>query len=133
MAKVVAIGGVFFKSKDPDRLRSWYREGLGIECEPWGGKPFVHDKRDSPGVGYTVWSPFPEETEYFAPSEKPYMINMRVDDLDGVLERLREAGAKVLDRREEGENGRFGYVVDPEGNLLELWQQANPDPYAPES
>ena len=131
MAKVTGVGGVFFKAKDPDRLRNWYRKGLGIETESWGGTQFFFDKRDEPGVGYTVWTPFPADTEYFRPSDKPFMINLRVDDLDATLARLREAGADVLDRREEGENGRFGYVVDPEGTLLELWEQADDDPYVP--
>ena len=129
MAKAVAVGGVFFKAQDPKGLAGWYAQQLGVKVEPWGGAQFMYNKRDSPGIGYTVWNPFPADTAYFAPSEKPFMINLRVDDLDGLLQNLRTAGCQVLDRREDGDNGKFGYVLDPEGNLLELWQQAHPDPY----
>ena len=131
MAKVTGVGGVFFKSDDPDALRTWYRERLGLAIEPWGGTQFFFDRRDKPGVGYTVWNPFPADTKYFDPSEKPFMVNLRVDDLEGMLAELRAAGARVLDRHEAGENGNFGYVVDPEGNLLELWEQCDDDPYVP--
>lgn len=131
MAKVVGIGGVFFKSRDPDTVRAWYRDRLGVDLKPWGGAVFLHDKRDEPGIGYAVWSPFDADTKYFDPSDKPFMINMRVDDLEAVLAQLRAAGAQVLDRREDAPNGKFGYVVDPEGVLIELWEQAKDDPYVP--
>jgi predicted enzyme related to lactoylglutathione lyase len=131
MAKVVGIGGVFFKSEDPGTLGRWYQTHLGVDVQPWGGAAMYFNKRDRPGIGYTVWSPFAADTKYFEPSAKPFMINLRVDDLDAVLEQLRAAGASVLDRHEKGENGRFGYVMDPEGNLLELWQQSDDDPYVP--
>ncbi|MCC6873469.1 MAG: VOC family protein [Sandaracinaceae bacterium] len=131
MAKVVAVGGVFFKSQDPKALGQWYQTHLGLDIQPWGGAVLLYDKKDEPGVGYTVWSPFAADTQYFAPSDKPFMINLRVDDLDGMLSQLREQGCKVLDRREDAPNGKFGYVVDPEGTLLELWEQADPDPYVP--
>jgi catechol 2,3-dioxygenase-like lactoylglutathione lyase family enzyme len=129
MAKVVGIGGVFFKAQDCKALTQWYRERLHVEVQPWGGAQFLHDRRDRPGkTSYTVWSPFPADTKYFEPSDKPFMINLRVDDLEAMLAELRAAGARVLDRREDGENGKFGYVLDPEGNLLELWEQSDDDP-----
>jgi len=128
MAKVTGIGGVFFKSVDPDALRCWYRDLMGVEVQPWGGAQFLFNRRDGKGIGYTVWSPFEANTTYFDPSSKPFMINLRVDDLEGMLTQLRSAGANVIDRREEGENGKFGYVMDPEGNLLELWEQSENDP-----
>ncbi len=132
MAKVVAVGGVFFKSKDKEALAAWYRDRLGMDVQPWGGAALPYDRRDAPGkVGYTVWNPFAEDTRYFEPSAKPFMLNLRVDDLEGMLAELRAAGAQVLDRREDGDNGKFGYVLDPEGNLLELWQQSDDDPYVP--
>lgn len=131
MPTVTGIGGVFFKSDDPDTLREWYRERLGFDVQSWGGTQFLFNRRDAPGVGYTVWSPFKADTDYFEPSDKPFMVNLRVDDLEGMLEQLRAAGAQVLDRREDAENGKFGYVVDPEGNLLELWEQSADDPYVP--
>jgi catechol 2,3-dioxygenase-like lactoylglutathione lyase family enzyme len=132
MKRVTGIGGIFFKARDPAALGRWYREHLGFEVEPWGGVVFPWDRRDKPGEGgYTVWSPFEESTKYLDPSAKPFMLNLRVDDLDAVLAALRAEGANVLDRREDGENGRFGYVLDPEGTLLELWQPAPDDPARP--
>jgi predicted enzyme related to lactoylglutathione lyase len=122
MAKVTGIGGVFFKSQNPAALTAWYKERLGLEVEPWGGVQFRWLETDGKTEGHTVWNPFKETTDYFAPSERPYMMNLRVDDLDGILASLREAGARVLDRREDSELGKFGYVVDPDGTLLELWE-----------
>jgi catechol 2,3-dioxygenase-like lactoylglutathione lyase family enzyme len=131
MAQVVDIGGVFYKASDPDTLRAWYRDRLGMDLQPWGGTAFLHGRKDRPGTSYTVWSLFPADTDYLAPSDKPFMINLRVDDLDGMLAQLREGGATVLDRRQAAENGKFGYVVDPEGTLIELWEQSDDDPYMP--
>jgi catechol 2,3-dioxygenase-like lactoylglutathione lyase family enzyme len=132
MAKVVGVGGVFFKARDPEAVRAFYRDQLGLELKPWGGAALLYNRRDKPGIGYTVWNPFDEDTKYFEPSEKPFMLNLRVDDLDAMLAKLKAAGARVLDRREDAENGKFGYVVDPEGILLELWEQSDDDPYVPE-
>ena len=95
MANVLGIGGVFVKSKDADALRTWYREMLGVEIEEWGGAQFW----SMPAKTYSVWSAFRADTKYFEPSEREFMINLRVDDLDGLLAKLRAAGA--LDRREE--------------------------------
>src|SRR5262245_41892778 len=110
MAKVIGIGGVFFKSRDRVALRAWYRDVLGLELEDWGGAVVANE-----GKGFAVWNAFEANTEYFAPSTREFMINFRVDDLAGMLARLRERGAQVLDRREDSELGSFGYVVDPEG------------------
>jgi len=132
MARVTGIGGVFFKSDDPAALRDWYGARLGFDVQSWGGTQFFFDRRDAPGIGYTVWSPFEADTDYFQPSDKAFMVNLRVDDLEGMLAQLRAAGAQVLERREDGENGAFGYVLDPEGNLLELWEQSADDPYVPQ-
>lgn len=118
MAKVTGIGGVFFKSRDPKGLAAWYREHLGLEVEDWGGVSF----RWRDPNGFTVWSPFREDTSYFDPSDRPFMINFRVDDLDGMLARLREAGVRVDDKLEESEFGRFGWFLDPEGTRIELWE-----------
>jgi catechol 2,3-dioxygenase-like lactoylglutathione lyase family enzyme len=124
--RVIGIGGIFFKARDTAALDDWYRRHLGFAIEPWGGAIFADT-----GKGYTVWSPFAQDTAYFRPSDKPYMINLRVDDLDGLLAALRAEGVEVLDRREEGEQGKFGYVVDPEGTLLELWEPNPNDPSSP--
>lgn len=118
MAKVIGIGGVFMKSKDPEGLRHWYREKLGLDIHSWGGAQLWAPE----GKSYAVWSPFKADTRYFEPSTREFMVNLRVDDLDGILAVLREKGVTVLDRREESENGKFGYVVDPDGTLLELWE-----------
>lgn len=119
MAKVIGLGGIFFKARDPAALADWYARHLGIELEAWGGARF---KDDASRPGYTVWAPFPADTKYFAPSRQPYMIGFRVDDLDGLLEQLRAAGVEVDERTERSEYGAFGWVVDPEGTRIELWQ-----------
>ncbi len=119
MAKVLGIGGVFVKSRDPEALKAWYRDALGMDITKWGGAKLPND-----GKAHTVWSAFGADSSYFEPSPHDVMINLRVDDLDGMLARLREHGANVLDRGERGEFGAFGYVVDPDGRLVELWQPA---------
>src|SRR3989442_15984174 len=119
MAKVLGIGGVFVKVRDPDALRAWYRDALGMALEDWGGAQLWNEGRT-----YGVWSPFARATKYFAPSERDFMINFRVDDLEGMLARLRERGDGVRERFEDTPVGEFGYVVDPEGTLLELFQPA---------
>jgi catechol 2,3-dioxygenase-like lactoylglutathione lyase family enzyme len=120
--RVHGIGGVFFKSRDPAALAAWYARHLGFPVSEWGGAQFDWRRADNGQAAGTVWAPFAEDTGYFAPGDKPYMLNLRVDDLAGLLETLRAEGCQVLDRREEGELGSFGYVVDPDGTLLELWQ-----------
>jgi predicted enzyme related to lactoylglutathione lyase len=122
--RVHGFGGVFFKAADPGALSAWYAKHLDIGAEPWGGHVFKWQRADTGGDAYTVWSPFAADSQYFAPSEKPYMINLRVDDLDATLAALREEGCNVLDRYDESEQGKFGYVLDPEGGLIELWEQA---------
>jgi predicted enzyme related to lactoylglutathione lyase len=118
MATVLGIGGVFVKSKDADALRAWYRDMLGLDIQDWGGAQLW----STPARTYSVWAAFRAETTYFEPSTRDLMLNLRVDDLDGMLAQLRQRGAHVLDRREDSPDGKFGYVVDPDGTLLELWQ-----------
>ena len=117
MARVIGIGGIFVRSTDADALRAWYRDLLGFEIQDWGGAMWT-----GPVPGHEVWTAFRADTRYFEPSTRDFMVNLRVDDLDGVLAKLRAGGAQVLDRREDGPDGKFGYVVDPEGTLLELWE-----------
>src|SRR4029078_2593277 len=121
MKRVTGIGGIFFKAKDPEKLREWYRRHLGIEAASWG---FAFQWQDDPGSGggQTTWAAFPGDTKYFAPSEKPFMINFRVADLDGLLTELRAEGVQVEAKAEESEFGKFSWVMDPEGNRLELWE-----------
>jgi predicted enzyme related to lactoylglutathione lyase len=119
MAKVLGVGGVFFKSPDPKALRAWYARWLGMFTDDYG---VTFHPDEMPAESYTVWSPFPDDTASFDPSPAPFMISLVVDDLDGMLDRLEDSGAEVLDEIEEGPEGRFGWFVDPDGNKVELWE-----------
>jgi catechol 2,3-dioxygenase-like lactoylglutathione lyase family enzyme len=123
MKRVTGIGGIFFKCKDPKALGAWYREHLGIDVQEWGGAAFRWASADNPsGTGTTIWSPFKEETEYFGPGKASFMINYRVDDLHALLAQLRSEGCEVDAKVDESEYGKFGWVIDPDGNKIELWQ-----------
>lgn len=122
MEKVTGIGGVFLKAKDVKTLAAWYQEHLGIE---FGDNSYVDFKwisKDPEAPGNTVFSFFKEETTYFSPADKPYMINFRVSDLDGLLEQLQKDGVEIVGEKQEYEYGKFGWIMDPEGNKIELWQ-----------
>lgn len=118
MKRVTGIGGIFFRAKDPDVLRAWYQKHLDIDMQEWGGTVFAWGA----GGGTTTWSIFNPDSKYFAPSESPFMINYRVEDLHALLDTLREEGCEVMDAVEESEYGKFGWVMDPEGNKIELWE-----------
>jgi predicted enzyme related to lactoylglutathione lyase len=121
--RVGGIGGIFFKARDPKALAEWYRVHLGLPVEPWGGAALRWAGEHNPGgVGSTIWSPFAADTGYFAPSEASFMVNYRVADLHALLAALRTEGCNVVDKVEESEYGKFGWVLDPEGNKLELWE-----------
>jgi predicted enzyme related to lactoylglutathione lyase len=120
MHKVLGVGGIFFRARDPKALGVWYRDHLGIEVESWGGAVF---RWDAPGS--TVWSPFKADTTYFGSEANQFMINFRVADLRGLHAQLRAAGCDVDEKIEETEQGVFGWVTDPEGNRVELWQPAD--------
>jgi predicted enzyme related to lactoylglutathione lyase len=123
MKRVTGIGGIFIKSRQPEVLREWYRRHLGFEIEPWGGLAFRWANPDNPtGTGCTVWSAFEDSSEYFAPSKAPFMVNYRVADLHALLAALRTEGCTVDAKVEESEYGKFGWVMDPDGNRVELWQ-----------
>jgi predicted enzyme related to lactoylglutathione lyase len=123
MTRVTGIGGIFFKAKDATALRDWYRQHLGINLEAWGGTAFRWRGPETPtGEGTTVWSIFEGDSTYFDPSPAPFMINYRVADLEAVLAALRAEGCQVDDKLEASEFGKFGWVMDPEGNRIELWQ-----------
>lgn len=123
MKRVTGIGGVFFKAANPDQLREWYRVHLGIPVTQWGGASFAWQSEDNPaGVGTTAWSIFKADTDYFGPGPSPFMINFRVHDLDALLAALRAEGCNVDDKTDDSEYGKFGWVTDPEGNRVELWQ-----------
>ena len=124
MAKVIGIGGVFFKSKNGKKLGAWYRKNLGVDVQAWGGAAFQWEERPkTTHQRFTVWNPFPADTRYFAPSREPYMINFIVDDLGALLKKLRRARVKIDAKGiEASEYGRFAWVMDPEGRKLELWE-----------
>ncbi len=123
MAKITGIGGVFFKSTgDHKELAAWYQKHLGLELEPWGGAiiKWPDDKADDGGL--TVWNAAAKDTKWFSPSESSFMINYRVDDMDEMLEQLRQNGVEIIQGPESHENGKFAWIMDPDGNKVELWQ-----------
>ncbi|HJU82668.1 MAG TPA: VOC family protein, partial [Holophagaceae bacterium] len=123
MERVTGIGGIFFKAKDPKALGDWYRKHLGVPVEAWGGAAFSWQSAANPtGIGTTVWSPFAESTASFGRPSAQFMVNFRVQDLHALLALLRAEGCPVEEKVEESEFGKFGWVTDPEGNRVELWQ-----------
>lgn len=123
MNRVTGIGGIFFKAKDASALRAWYKRHLGIDVQPWGGTAFRWaDTEGRPCAGTTIWSIGTETGDQFAPSSAPFMVNYRVEDLLGLVRLLREEGCTVLENVDESEYGKFAWVIDPEGNKVELWQ-----------
>ncbi len=123
MTRVTGIGGVFFKAKNPAVLGEWYKKHLGIDVQPWNGAAFPWHRPEAPEPhGATVWSIQEEGAEMFGGSSARFMINYRVADLDGVRAALLEEGCAVDERVESSEYGKFGWVTDPEGNRVELWQ-----------
>jgi predicted enzyme related to lactoylglutathione lyase len=123
MKRVTGIGGIFFKARDPEGLREWYRKHLEIDIQSWGGTAFLWaDEGPEAANGITVWTIFPSTTDYFDPSPAPFMVNYRVPDLMGLLDTLRSEGCNVVDKTDVSEFGKFGWVIDPEGNRLELWE-----------
>lgn len=123
MQRVTGIGGIFFGAKDPAALRAWYQRHLGIDVQPWGGAAFSWaDASGAPAPGTTIWSIADAAGAPFAPGTSPFMVNYRVADLHALLRVLRDEGCNVLDKTEDSEFGSFGWVMDPEGNKVELWQ-----------
>jgi Predicted enzyme related to lactoylglutathione lyase len=119
---VTGIGGIFFKANDPDELRNWYRVHLGIEYDKEGGAIFKWRKADDPNSERcTVWAPF-ANTDYFVPSNKPFIVNFQVDNLDEVLAQLKREGVEVDPKMESYDHAKFGWIMDPEGNRVELWE-----------
>lgn len=121
--RVTGIGGIFFTAKDPAALRAWYKKHLGIDVQEWGGTAFQWtDEAGKPVGGTTVWSIGPAGSGAFAPSQAPFMVNYRVADLAVLLAALRKEGCQVLEKTDDSEYGKFGWVIDPEGNKVELWE-----------
>ena len=123
MKRVTGIGGVFFNAKEPVALRAWYKTHLGIDVQEWGGAAFSWaDEAGKPTTGTTIWSIGSSDDDHFAPSKSSFMINYRAADLQGLLAALRSEGCNVVDKTDDSEYGKFGWVIDPEGNKVELWQ-----------
>jgi predicted enzyme related to lactoylglutathione lyase len=123
MKRVTGIGGIFFNARDPAALRDWYRRHLGIDVQEWGGAVFRWADGDGqPVAGSTVWSIGDAGNSYFAPSAAPFMVNYRVADVRALAAALKAEGCNVLDKTEESEFGKFAWVIDPEGNKVELWE-----------
>jgi predicted enzyme related to lactoylglutathione lyase len=115
MKRVTGIGGIFFKAKDAPALQAWYKQHLGIDVQEWGGA-------GKPVAGTTAWLITSERSSQFAPSTAPFMVNYRVEDLLALVKVLREEGCNVLEKVDDSEYGKFAWVIDPEGNKVELWQ-----------
>jgi predicted enzyme related to lactoylglutathione lyase len=123
MKRVTGIGGIFFKAKDAPALREWYKQHLGIDVQEWGGTAFTWtDANGQPSGGMTIWSVGSQESDQFAPSTASFMINYRVDDVYALVSALKAEGCNVLDKVDDSEYGKFAWVIDPEGNKVELWQ-----------
>jgi predicted enzyme related to lactoylglutathione lyase len=123
MKRVTGIGGIFFKARDPVALRAWYKQHLGIEVLDWGGAAFRWTGADgNPAAGTTTWNVSEAGSDYYAPGTASFMVNYRVADLHALVSALRAEGCKVLDKTDDSEYGKFGWVIDPEGNKVELWE-----------
>jgi predicted enzyme related to lactoylglutathione lyase len=122
MKRVTGIGGIFFRTNDLERTAAWYERHLGIPVDPEHGSAMFRATDDAKGDAITVWSLFDGGTEYFGPSGQAFMVNYRVDDLDALLETLRAEGVEIDPKREDHEYGRFAWIVDCDGNRVELWE-----------
>jgi predicted enzyme related to lactoylglutathione lyase len=125
MKKVTGIGGVFFKSKDPKAINEWYAKHLGFDTSPYGTSFEWQEIGDNPKKGLTQWNPFPENTKYFEPSQKEFMINYRVENIEQLVEQLKTEGVTILDEIEDSDYGKFVHILDLEGNKIELWEAKN--------
>jgi predicted enzyme related to lactoylglutathione lyase len=129
MKRVTGLGGIFFQSENPEHLYEWYEKNLGIKREPHGQGAAFHwrelragDGKEPGAEGLTAWAIFPHNTEYFKASKARFMMNYRVDDLDALLEELKKAGVEIDPHCEDYDYGRFAWIMDPDGNRIELWE-----------
>ncbi len=122
MKKVTGIGGIFFKCKDVEKVKTWYKKHLGLDTDAYGTNFEWRQADDSTAKGFTQWSPFSENTKYIEPSQKDFMINYRVENIEKLVEELKKEGVNVLDNIEKFEYGKFVHILDIEGNKIELWE-----------
>lgn len=120
--KVTGLGGVFFKSKDPEASRAWYGKHLGLAVNQYGSSFEFRNAHRPEEINYLSWSPFPQNTEYFNPSPKEFMINYRVQHIEALVEKLKSEGVTIVDEIETFEYGKFVHILDLEGNKIELWE-----------
>ena len=120
--KVTGIGGIFFRSENPKKIREWYGEHLGLAVNNYGSSFEFRNANHPENINYLQWSPFDKKTEYFNPSKKEFMINYRVQNIEGLVVKLKEKGVTIVDEIEEFEYGKFVHIMDPEGNNIELWE-----------
>jgi predicted enzyme related to lactoylglutathione lyase len=125
MKKVTGIGGVFFKCKDPDKMKEWYKDHLGLNTDKYGANFEWRHSDDPSKKGSTQWAPFPEKTKYFEPSPQTFMINYRVENLEALVEQLKKEGVTIVDNIETYDYGKFVHILDMEGNKVELWEPAD--------
>ena len=122
MKKVTGIGGVFFKCKDPNKLKDWYKTHLGLDAAQWGAVFEWRQAEDPNKTGSTAWNAFPETTKFFEPSAKDFMVNYRVADLEALVEELKKEGVTIVDKVEASDFGKFVHIIDMEGNKIQLWE-----------
>ena len=122
LKKATGIGGIFFKCKDPKKIREWYQKHLGFNTNQYGAVFEWRQGADTTKKGFTQWSPFNEKTKYFEPSTKEFMINYRVQHLEALVEELKKNGVTIVDKIESYDYGKFVHILDSEGNKIELWE-----------
>ena len=120
--KVTGIGGIFFFSENPEKTKEWYAENLGLEVNQWGSSFEFRNANRPDEINYLQWSPFKQGSEYFAPSKKEFMVNYRVQNIEGLVSKLKENGVTILDSIETYDYGKFVHIMDAEGNKIELWE-----------
>lgn len=121
--KVTGIGGIFFRSSNPKEVREWYANNLGLAMGEYGSSSFEFRNAHNPEeINYLIWSPFKQDTDYFEPSKKEFMINYRVQNIEGLVAQLKEKGVTIVDAIETFDYGKFVHIMDPEGNKIELWE-----------
>lgn len=127
MRKVTGIGGIFFKSKDPEKMKAWYSQHLGLDVNDFGSIFEWYEDKEKSIKGQTIWSPFEENTQYFEPSKKEFMINYRVSNIEALVDELKNMGVTILDSIQSFDFGKFVHILDPEGNNIELWEPSAND------
>lgn len=120
---ITGVGGIFIKSPNPKALRAWYRDVLGINLEKWGGAMLKYDAPKHPPA--VIWNVFPKDSDYMAPSQREFMLNFAVDDMDAFVATLTSKGVTILKRDDSDPSGKFAWIVDPDGTKIELWQPKN--------